>query len=359
MPDLFSKVKLGTLDVANRVVRSATHARMADSQGKMTGQEIALYKDLSAGGVGLIITGHAYVRHDGLCSENMLGIDSDDKIPGLAAAARAVHESGAARIVAQINFGGGQVAGSLKRSGLLVPSPRDDVPDARVLTEKEMEDLILAYIQSARRAREAGLDGVQLHCAHGYFLNQLVSPHTNKRTDQYGGSLRSRFRFLKEVITGIRESVGTEFPILMKIAGQDDLEGGLKNEESVQMAKEAETLGLNAVEISGGMPESMNVKKKISSQDQEGVFSMEASAFKKILSIPVISVHGYRSLEMMQKTLDEGKADMISISRPLVREPDLAHSFQAGLSRRSSCISCNLCLTNRKEPLRCFSAEKS
>ncbi|MBN1837582.1 MAG: NADH:flavin oxidoreductase [Spirochaetales bacterium] len=330
----FSPVSIGALRLPNRFARSATHAFMADEQGRVTAAEEELVRRLAGGGVGLIVVGHAYVRPQGRVTPSMLGLDDDDKIPGFARLAAAVHGEGPARIVAQLNHA---------------------VPEGPAFAESEGPRLVEAWGAAAARAREAGLDGVQIHAAHGYLLNQSLSPLTNRRTDAYGGSLENRARLLREILVEVRRRVGPEFPLLMKLASSDGQPGGLTLEESVQVARWARDSGLAALEVSGGLRPGMNMRRPKRVED-EGFFREQARAFKQALSIPVISVHGYRSLAVMHETLASGAADLIALCRPLIREPDLIERFRRGSQERSTCISCNECL-KRREPLRCWQPE--
>ena len=376
MLELFTEIAIGSLRLQNRLVRSATNARLAGRDGFMSKREIRLYSRLSAGGVGLIVTGHTYVRVDGKCSVGMLGLHTDEHIPGFAAAAQAVHRRGDAKLVVQLSYGGAQVPPDLRAGKLLAPSPRADVPEVRAMSLEEIELLALAYIEAAGRAQEAGLDGVQLHCAHGYFINQMLSPLTNRRQDRYGGDTEGRFRFLAEVIRGIRGRTGSGFPLLLKLACRDQDPEGLTLEETVRMARWAEELGCAAVEASGGMPSGMSILPA-GDGAREGVFVPEAAALKAVLGIPVASVHLHRRLEAMEDVLAAGRADLISLSRPLIREPDLPVRFHSGpvrfhsgpvrfhsgparlhsgMNPQAACISCNLCLSRRDSPTRCWAA---
>jgi len=331
MDVLFSPAGIGTLRLANRFVRSATHDFMADGGGRATRAEEGLLGALARGGVGLIVIGNAYVRLEGRATETMLGLDGDDKIEGFARLAAAVHAEGPSRVVAQINH---------------------SVPDGPVFSESEAPRLVAAWAAAAARAREAGLDGVQIHAAHGYLINQTLSPLTNRRVDLYGGSLENRARLLREILVEVRRHVGPDFPVLIKLACSDGQPGGLALEESVQVARWAQGWGADAVEVSGGLRPGMNLRRPKRVQD-EGFFREEARALKQALSIPVISVSGYRTLAVMRETVASGAADLISMSRPFIREPDLIERFRRGAQERSGCISCNECL-KRREPLRCW-----
>lgn len=356
MNDLFSPFRLGALDLPNRLVRSATHARMAESDGRMSAAEVELYRRLSAGGVGLIVSGHMYVRRDGICSLRMLGADRDDHIPALAAAARAVHGAGPARLIGQLNYGGANVNAALPPTALLASSFRADVPAARPAAAAELEELAAAYGRAARRLREAGFDGAQLHAAHGYFINQTLSPLFNRRDDEFGGSAERRRFFLRRAIEETRREAGADFPLLLKLVSEDGLPGGLDLAEAAEAAKMAEELGVCGVEVSGGARRAMNARRPGADPDCpffEGYFAAAARSIRAVLGVPVISVGGYRSLAAMRGALAEGAADLVALSRPLIRDPELPAELAAGAAA-GDCSSCNLCQVHDADPLRCW-----
>ena len=267
----------------------------------------------------------------------MLGLHEEGQIPGFARLAAAVHGEGPARL-----------------SGPAQLRPRR----AGDFAAEEAEALASAWAEAAARAREAGLDGVQLHAAHGYFLNRTLSPLANRRADGYGGSPEGRARLLREILEATRRRVGRDFALLVKLAGTDGQPGGLTLADSLQVARWAsaapggEGWGLDAVEVSGGLRPGMSMRRPLRVED-EGFFREEARAFRRALSIPVIGVHGWRSLAAMREAVASGAADLIALSRPLVREPDLVERFRRGVQERSTCLSCNRCLKQRL-PLRCW-----
>ena len=331
MDPLFSPLDLGPLRLANRFVRSATHDFLADGEGRVTGPQLELFRALARGGVGLIVTGNAAVRGDGRSLPGMLGLHDDGQVPGLARLAAAVRAEGQSRLVAQLNF---------------VP------PAAGDFAEEEAAPLAAAWAEAAARAREAGLDGVQLHAAHGYFLNRTLSPLANRREDGYGGTGERRARLLEEILERTRRLVGRDFALLLKLAAADGRPGGLVPEEALRIARRAQERGLDAVEVSGGLRPGMSMRRPLRVED-EGFFREEARAFRLALSIPVISVSGWRTAAAMREAVTSGAADLIALSRPLVREPDLVERFRRGAQERSACISCNQCLS-RGLPLRCW-----
>ncbi len=343
---LFAPGHIGTLVLPNRLVRSATAERMADADGRPRPRLKALYQELARGGVGLIITGHMYVHPSGKAHPEMTGIHSDELIPSLAELADAVHREGG-RVVVQINHGGMQC--SRETVPETVAPSAVDAPfltgPAREMTADEITLLIQAHGQAARRAREAGFDGVQIHGAHGYLIGQFLSPFANRRTDEWGGDLEGRMRFLRAICQDVQEQVGPDYPVLIKLGMMDGVEGGLTPEVGVQVVAALEGLGPDAVEISGGIGggRNLNARTGIRSEADEAYFRPLARQARPATRLPIILVGGFRSRRVMEEVLADGDADFISLCRPLICEPDLPDRLRAGLQERSSCISANRC----------------
>lgn len=343
---LFTPGKIGTLTLQNRLVRSATAERMADADGRPLPKMKALYDELVRGGVGLIITGHIYVHPSGKCHPEMTGIYTDNLIPDLADLTRIVHQGGG-KVAAQINHGGMQC--SLETvSETIAPSainaPFLEQP-AREMTIDEIEAMIQAYRQAARRAQEAGFDAVQLHGAHGYLINQFLSPYVNRRTDEWGGDFQRRTRFLREVCRAVRKQVGDDYPVFIKFGMEDGVAGGLSAEEGAKVIALMKDIGLDGVEISGGVRGGRvpSIKKGIKSEEHEAYFLPLAKISRSVTDIPIILVGGMRSRNVMEQVLADGDADFISMSRPLICEPDLPNRMRSGVQARSRCISANNC----------------
>lgn len=327
MDALFAKSEINGMVLSNRFVRSATWAGMATDEGACTPGMIDLLGELAAGGVGLIITGHAYVRKDGQHSPWQLGIHKDALIPDLQNLTRTVHEQGS-KIVMQLGYGGAYLSKSRVRK----------------MTVQNFQELAEAYARAALRARKAGFDGIQILAAHGFFLSQLLCPRYNDRTDEYGGSIANRTRALLEILAVMRNEVGRDYPILVKLNCRDFVENGLTLEDSIQTAGMLEKSGIDAIEISGGLLNNPNImQSKIDSDDSRAYFQSEARIFKKTIQVPLILVGGIRSYETAKQIVDEGIAEYISMSRPFIREPGLVSRWQAGDLREARCISCNNC----------------
>ena len=348
---LFTPVRIGTLDLPNRLVRSATAERMADFDGVPRSQLKTLYQELARGGVGLIISGHMYVHPSGKCHREMTGIYSDELIPGLAKLADAVHGEGGL-IVPQINHGGMQCSQETVTE-TIAPSAIDASflkRPAREMTRGEINQMIDAFAQAARRAKEAGFDGVQIHGAHGYLINQFLSPFVNKRTDAWGGDLAGRMHFLGAVCQTVREQVGPDYPVLIKLGVADGVEGGLIIEEGLQVVAALESMGFDGVEISGGIggKHSSSIRGGIRSEADEAYFRQWAHEARRVTRLPILLVGGFRSLSVMEDVLTSGDADFISLSRPLICEPDLPNRMRLGLQDRSSCISADRCWAEKE-----------
>ena len=355
MSILFEPIRIGTLELPNRLVRSATAERMADADGRPRPELRTIYRKLAEGGVGLIISGHLYVHPSGKAHPEMTGIHSDDLIPDLRALCEAAHDAGG-RIAAQINHGGMQCSSDTVAE-TVAPSAVD-APflsrQPRALTSGEVDELVQAYADAARRAREAGFDAVQIHGAHGYLVNQFLSPYTNRRTDAWGPTsgadansdpVAGRTRFLNAVCSGIRREVGPEYPVFIKLAMMDGVEGGLSAEDGARVAARLEGMGLDAVEISSGIGggEPLNSRGAIRKPSDEAYFRPLAQQARRTTSLPIILVGGLRSREVMQDLLETRDADLVSMSRPLICEPDLPERFRRGEQERARCISCDQC----------------
>jgi len=350
MSILFEGSTINGMEISNRFVRSASWMAMANDDGSCTPMLASLMEKLARGGVGLIISGFSYVRPDGKNVPKQLGVYSDELIRSLRQLSKAVHKQ-KARIVMQITHAGLYAEKALTGQVPLAPSQMENLP-ALEMTVEQIKDIITTFSDAAVRAQKAGFDGVQLFCAHGYLLNQFISPFFNRRTDEYGGSIENRARAVLEIVRKIRENVGDDYPLLIKLNSEDCLYGGLTVEESLKIGGMLCDAGIDAIELSGGtwvsgdfeLGDRIPSRKKISSENKEAYFRKAAKMFKQQLSVPLILVGGIRSFEVAADIVDKGDADYISMSRPFVREPELVNRWKAGDLSKSSCISCNQCL---------------
>jgi len=355
---LFTPTCIGSLEVPNRIVRSATGERMCRPDGRATPALADFYARLARGGAGLIITGHSFVRADGKASEGMMGVHSDAMRPGLAEIVRVVHDAGA-RIVCQINHAGRQTRPErIDGKRPVAPSAVTDRASGitpRELAADEVEPLVESYVAAARRCREVGFDGVQLHCAHGYLMSEFLSPYTNRREDAWGGSLEARARFPLEALRRIRADLGREYPVLVKLNAEDFIAGGLTLAQSCRIAAMMAEEGVDAVEISAGMAETADqiVRKHIDAPEKEAYFLPYAREFRRHVAVPLLCVGGLRSLAVMEQVISTGAADLVSLCRPLIREPELPRKLREGTATRAACISCNCCTNDPQGRLAC------
>jgi len=355
---LFEPIRIDNLVLKNRFVRTATAERMSPEDGRFTQEMISLYETIARGGVGLIITGHAYVHPLGRAERRMTGIHNDGLIPSLKKLVNEVHNF-EARIVMQINHSGGRRDKDVGEETPIGPSTIEYEPLAiisRAMESKEIEEVIDSFAQAAQRVKNAGFDGVEIHAVHGYLINQFLSPVTNKREDFWGGSLENRMRFLIEVYKSVREVVGKDYLVLAKIPAGDFVEGGLAVDEACEVARRLSQLGIDALELSGGLCGSRYRKgrKDLAWMRKEAYFRPYSEMVKKVTSVPLILVGGLRKPETMRKILEEGAADLIGLARPLIREPDFPNRIRKGDLRRAECVSCSNCSgPSGREPTKC------
>jgi len=347
MKRLFEPVTISGMQLRNRFVRSATWEGMCDEEGRPSPRLAVCFRELARGGVGLVISGYAFVRLDGKQTRGSIGCHKDDLAPELKAVAKAVHDEGG-KVCLQLVHTGGQArvaSGTrlLAPSGVKMPHYAG-MPEA--MTQQDITEVVSAFADAAVRARDWGFDAVQVHAAHGYLINQFLSPNTNLRTDSYGGSVENRSRFLLETVCAIRAAVGQDYPVLVKLNGSDFLEGGFTPEDAVYVAEALDIANIGAIEVSGGTPASGDqtpVRRKIETPEQEGYHLDIAKRIKAAVNCPVMVVGGFRSYERARDAVEQDNMDLLSLARPLVREPGLVKRWQQGDHRRSTCISCNGC----------------
>ncbi|HSB52563.1 MAG TPA: NADH:flavin oxidoreductase [Dissulfurispiraceae bacterium] len=348
MKDLFDKTIINGMALDNRFVRSATWEGMCDKDGRPTAKLAALYRDLAAGGVGLIITGYAFVRPDGKQLPGKMGIHTDDFAADMRDLADAVRKEGG-KLCMQLVHAGGQTTTKVAGRRPLAPSAVkvEQFPEEpEAMNQEDIDGIIAAFGYGARRAREYGFDAVQLHAAHGYLINQFLSPLTNRRTDGYGGPVENRCRFLLEVYRRVRSEVGATFPVLAKLNGSDNLEGGLDAGDAVIAARVLAEEGIDAIEVSGGTAasgEETPVRTTIDRPDREAYNLLLARGVKGAVGCSIMAVGGFRSLEVMTGAVVRDGMDYISMSRPFIREPRLVARWEEGDRSPARCISCNGC----------------
>ena len=366
MKGLYDKTNIGDLVLENRFVRSATWNGMADKEGGSTKEIDALLLEIVHGGVGLIITGHAYINREGQAGPGQLSVDSDCHIDGLSRMAEVIHGADG-KIILQLAHAGCHASALLTGQEPLGPSVMENEkgPFCRAMTIQDIKRVVAEFGHAAIRAREAGFDGVQLHGAHGYLMSQFLSPFYNKRKDDYGGSVENRARIIFEVMQKVRGEIGDDYPLMIKINSEDFVDGGFSVDEMLRVSAILEGARIDAIELSGGTRYSGKngaVREgDINTEEEEVYYRQEAQRYKQQIKVPLMLVGGIRSYSVAEKLVAEDITDYISLSRPLIREPGLINRWKAGDVRKATCISCNLCMKTVREEhnLYCFTEAKS
>ncbi|MDD4681160.1 MAG: NADH:flavin oxidoreductase [Clostridia bacterium] len=354
MKTLFDQTTIKHLEISNRFIRSATWEGLASTNGAVTPALIDAMVALAKGGVGLIITGHSYVRTDGQAGPNQLGAYSDSLIPGLKEMTEVVHAAAGGKIIMQLAHAGRFAAKQLTGQTALAVSHAKDLSDTSVreITIEDIQELVVAFAEAAGRAKAAGFDGVQIHSGHGYLLSQFLSPAFNQRQDEYGGSINNRSRIHLDIIQAMRRIVGNEYPILVKLNCQDFIENGLNLDDSLQVAHRVANAGVDAIELSGGVINTGRLEPSrtgINSLEREAYYRNEARAFKREIRIPLILVGGIRSYELAEKLVENEEVDYISMCRPFIMEPGLINRWASGDHSKALCKSDNACLKSGRK----------
>ena len=359
MKSLFDKTTLNGVTLHNRCIRSATREGMADEKGHLKETHETIYENLAAGGIGLIIAGMAEVLGP---SPHTLGIYDDSFIAEYANLTSAVHKHDTP-IVIQLAYlgsqGGPRVAGG-RLWGVSAVEHRSTGVTPKEMTRDNIQVLVASFAEAARRAKEAGFDGVQLHAAHGYFLNQSLCTYYNRRIDEYGGTIQNRARVLYEVCTAVRKAVGDEYLLMAKVNGEDLFEGGLTLEESIVVCHGLEERGIDAIEVSGGHgpqkgEEHGIIRTGLKNPKEQSYFADQATKVAEQLDVPVALVGGNREPKLLEDILNTTDIEYVTFCRPLIREPHLMRRWQSGDFTSARCTSCNWCYDNMKrgEDLAC------
>ncbi len=387
---LFTPMEINGMQLKNRLVKSATYEAMAAEDGTVSDQLIDMYTSLAKGGVGLIITGYAYIQENGHCMPLQTGVYSDDNIPGLRQLANAVHEQGGT-IALQIAHSGRQTTPALLGGQTpMAPSAMEADPffhtEPREMTTGEISEAIDAFGAAAVRCKKAGFDAVQLHGTHGYLIAQFLSPFTNRRTDEWGGNTENRMRFVKEIVKKVRASVGSDYPVLIKISVEEGVDNGMTVGEACIIAQGLAAAGVDAIELSGGIvadtPFVMSrgdvpidqltggLEGDAKTQTEQVFYSIadsvkleeaywlrHAQKVKEVVTdVPIMLVGGMKYPQTMEAIVQENRADLISLARSLIREPALPNEMAEGRKSPVKCAYCNRCLGAivGGKPLKCY-----
>ena len=349
MAKLFETTTIKGMTIPNRFVRTATWMGMANEDGSITPRLSNVMVELAKGGVGLIITGHNIVGLEGQASPSQIGIYSDEHLAGLTDMVKAVHNAGGT-IVSQLSHGGAfssaQLTGTQPASPSVIEGPEG--PICQEMTKDDISKTVKDFGEAAARAKKAGFDGVQIHGAHGWLLNQFLAPYYNHRTDEYGGPIANRARIVIEVLQSVKDAVGDQYPVLIKLNSEDLLEGGFSVDDMIQVSSMLEKAGIDAIEMSGGTVEALsqgNADGSFSRTVKEEVYWLEAAKrFKEEVNVPLMLVGGIRSYEVAEQLVEDGIADYISMSRPFIREPGIINRWKSGDTAKSKCPSDNACM---------------
>ncbi|MEY1662331.1 NADH:flavin oxidoreductase/NADH oxidase family protein [Isoalcanivorax beigongshangi] len=330
--------------IKNRIGKSAMSETLGTRNNRATPALTALYRRWAAGGVGLNITGNVMVDRRYLGEPQNVAVEDRTQMEALRAWAREGTRFGT-ELWMQLNHPG-------KQSPIIL-SPKTVAPSAigfsnpqlkrffampRALTDDEIRDIIARFARTAEIAKDAGFTGVQIHGAHGYLVNQFLSPLHNQRDDQWGGSLENRMRFVCEIYLAIRAAVGPEFPVGIKLNSADFQRGGFTEEESMQVVERLAELGMDLIEISGGTYEQPNMAgkdQKESTRSREAYFIEYAEKVRQRVSVPLMVTGGFRTRAGMEAALASGATDLVGLARPLVLDPDFPNLVLSGSDQAS------------------------
>ncbi len=319
MPNLFDPIEIKSLRLKNRIVMPPMFTKMSTPDGAITDRHIVHYTARARGGAGLIIVEHTYVLPNGKLSPGQLGLYDENLVPRLTQLTRAVHKEGA-KIAIQLTHAGSrttrEIIGEQPVGPWNIPAPKDkEAP--RPLTIPEIERLVKAFGEAARRGMEAGFDAVEIHGAHGFLLCQFLSPYTNQRDDDYGGSPKGRLRLPLEIIGEVKRRCGKNIPIFYRFGADDMIDGGLTREEGRLIAPRLEQAGVDVIDVSGGLGGSQHARLS-----EQGYFVPLAQGIKEVVTVPVIGVGNITQPEYADALVREGRVDLVAIGRLLLSNPD-------------------------------------
>ena len=354
-PNLFQPFQIGSIRLKNRLVMSPMTMNYATQEGFATEKLIHYYLERAKGGVGLIIVEGTFFNTEGKGYRNQLGLSSSEHAEKLRQLNTMVHGlNNDVKIFIQIHHAGGRASSKVTGLQPVAPTALPAYPGAevpRALTKEGIKELIQAHIQAALRAKEAGFDGVDVHCAHGYLIPSFLSPLSNRRNDEYGGDLLERTRFLLEIIRGIKKRLGKDFPLTIKISGDEFIEGGLGLEEMTQIALLSQEAGIDGIMVSAGsvgakkvgdLSQAHKVLRTLPMMTEHGCLVPLAAAMKKALKIPVITVGRINHPALAEEIVVQKKADLVAMGRALLADPFLPKKvFEEREEEIRPCIACN------------------
>lgn len=327
MTTLLTPLSFAGLTLRNRIVMPPMFSGFATPRGEVSDRIIEYHRERAAAGTALVIVEHTYVHPWGRISNTQMGVHDDDMIPGLARLATAIRREGAVGCLQLAHAGSSTTAGLIGRAPIGPSSLRHpfeaDADPAEAATASEIEQIVKAFGDAAARAREAGFDAVEIHSAHGYLLSQFLSPLTNQRGDQYGGSDANRRRLHLEVLVEVRSRVGPNFPVFLRLGVHDEAAGGLQLNEAVQAAIHLVDRGVDLVDVSGGLQGS---RPPVVVARGPGWFVPYAEAVKAAVRVPVLVTGGFTDPAHADRVVREGRADLIGIGRAMLNDPGWARA---------------------------------
>ncbi len=330
MPSLSDPLVLDNLTLKNRIVMPPMANDLSGPGGEVTERHLDHYRARAASEVALIVVEHSYIVPEGKMTARQLGIHDDSLVPGLKKLAGIIRSAGAKSSIQLTHAGANtseDVCGCQPVGPSDVPVPNRETKP-RPLEIDEIHALVDAYRDAARRAKEAGFDSIEIHGAHGFLLCQFVSPFTNRRTDEYGGSFERRLRFPLEVIAAVREVVGPAYPLLYRFGASDFMQGGLALDEAQKIAPQLVEAGINALDISGGLCGSR--PKDLTGMP--GYFVPLAQSIKSVVDVPIIAVGGITDAVFANSVIAKEKSDLVAVGRALLKDPDWARRALAQLT---------------------------
>ena len=340
---LFEPIQIGTMTLKNRLVMAPMATHYADENGAVTPRLINYYAERARGGVGLVITESGYVHPLGRGGLRRMGLHHDDLVPGFKKLVEAVHSEGA-KIASLLHHAGRQINVAIVNG--MYPVSASSIPAAlegivpRTLKIAEIEELVEAFGQAARRSLAAGFDAVVIHAAHGYLIHQFLSPTSNTRQDRFGGNFVGRIRFLKEVVFRCREIVGRDYPLMVRISASEFIPGGLTLKDGQRIAWNLEKWGVDAIHVSGGTHETQEMELQPMAIPR-GCLVHLADGIKKLVRIPVATVGRIVEPLMAEEILQQGKADLITLGRALLADPEFPRKAREGKAEDiRPCIGC-------------------
>ncbi len=336
MKKIFEPIELKNLSVKNRLVRSATWEGIANPDGSITDESYEIYEELAKGGVGTIITGFTSVAPGDYYFDGMMRLCDDALIPEYKRLVDIIHSHGA-KVITQLALG------AYYRNS----SDRYEQVEPNEMTPEEIALVKQQFIDAAVRSEKAGFDGVQIHAAHFFFLSCFISPAVNHRTDSYGGNVENRSRILLEILKGIKDAAPS-LHVTIKLNSSDFTFGGNEEEDALEIGILLDKAGIDSIEVSGNGTSVGGIKAHVN----EGYFVPFAKTLADNVNCPVIVVGGFRSLDVIEDVLSSSKIELISLSRPLLCEPDLPNIWMQDKAHISKCVSCNGCY--RSDSHRCI-----